>query len=111
MIRKLPECFTWRVKEPSGLEVTGRFAGLGGVVRAETVARGRSMLDDSPGGEAVTVPVTVVVKVVGVTGVVGVAGVAGVVGVTGFSPAGESQAVKSRANVNAARSGPRVIDR
>ena len=102
MIRKLPECFTCRVKEPSGVAVTGRFAGLGGVVRAETVAGGRSMLDDSPGDEAVTVPVTVVVKVVGVTGVVGAGG---------FSAAGESQAVKSRANANAARSGPRVINR
>ena len=66
------------------------------------------MLDDSPGGEAVTVPVTVVVKIVGVTGVVGVTVV---VGAGGFSPAGESQAVRIRADMNAARSGPRVIDR
>ena len=52
---------TCRLKRPSDLEVTGRFAGLAGVVRAETFAPGRLMLDDSPGGEAVTVPLTVVV--------------------------------------------------
>ena len=49
------------MKAPSGPEVTGRFAGLGGVVRAETVARARPMGDNSPGGRAVTVPLTVVV--------------------------------------------------
>ena len=97
------------MKEPSGLELTGRFAGSAGVVRAETVAPGRSMLDVSPGAEPVIVPVTV--KVVGLTGVVGVVGITGVVGVTGFSPAGESQAVRIRADMNAATSGPRVLNR
>ena len=62
MSLKLPACLTCRVKAPSGPEVTGRFAESAGVVMAETVAPGRSMiLDESPGSEAVTVPVTVVV--------------------------------------------------
>ena len=52
---------SWRVKRPADPAVVGLLAGLGSVVRAETVAPGRLMLDDSPGGEAVTVPVTVVV--------------------------------------------------
>ena len=34
------------------------------MVTAETIAPGRSMLADSPAAEAVTVPVTVVVKLV-----------------------------------------------
>ena len=61
MSRKVPGCFTSRVKRPSGPAVVGLLAGLGGVVRAETFAPDRLMLDDSPGGEAVTVPLTVVV--------------------------------------------------
>ena len=58
---KLPECLTCRVKVPSGPEVTGRFAGSAGVVTAETIEPGRSMLDVSPAAEPVIVPVTVVV--------------------------------------------------
>ena len=61
MSLKVPGCLTCRLKPPSGLEVTDRFAELAGVVTAETVAPGRLMLDDSPGGKAVTVPLTVVV--------------------------------------------------
>lgn len=113
---KLPACLTCRVKAPSGPEVTGRFAGSAGVVRAETVAPGRSMLDVSPGAEAVMVPVTVVVKLVGVVVPVpppppGLVVPSPPPAVPVPPPPGEGQAESSRDAANTAESSAANFDR
>ena len=86
-------------------------------MRAETFAPGRLMLDDSPGGEAVTVPVTVVVKAAGVVvppplpppGVV-VPPVPPAEEFVPVPPPGEGQAVSSRDAANTASSSPAGVN-